>query len=71
MRFNMKLFETPLDQLEQPYEIWMKAEPRRHNHTIGSKWLRQGGNSSTQMADIGGGKNVGMTGGVDVHNLEN
>lgn len=40
--FCDKIFDTPLESIEKPYGIWMKAEPRRRNHTIGSKWLRQG-----------------------------
>lgn len=28
--------------IEKPYDSWMCAEPRRRNHTIGAKWLRQG-----------------------------
>ncbi|KAK1370743.1 hypothetical protein POM88_036835 [Heracleum sosnowskyi] len=27
----------------KPYSAWMKAEPRRRSHTMGAKWLRQGG----------------------------
>lgn len=45
-KFCAKLFDTPLDQvdkLEKPYGTWMRAEPRRRNHTLGSKWLRTGG----------------------------
>lgn len=42
-KFCERIFDTPLEKLEKPYGIWMKAEPRRRNHVIGSKWLRQGG----------------------------
>lgn len=41
-KFFEKIFHTPIESIEKPYGIWMKAEPRRRNHTIGSKWLRQG-----------------------------
>ncbi|KAK1374683.1 hypothetical protein POM88_030876 [Heracleum sosnowskyi] len=27
----------------RPFGAWMRAEPRRKNHTLGSKWLRPGG----------------------------
>lgn len=46
-KFCEKVFETPLDKIEKPYGVWMKAEPRRKNHTIGAKWLRQGGRTPT------------------------
>ncbi|KAK1383264.1 hypothetical protein POM88_020999 [Heracleum sosnowskyi] len=42
-KFCDKLFDTPLEQLEKPYGVWMRADSRRKTHTIGSKWLRQGG----------------------------
>lgn len=42
-KFCEKLFDTPLEDIEKPYGAWMKAEPRRRNHTMGAKWLRQGG----------------------------
>lgn len=41
-KFCEKIFDVPLEKIEKPYGIWMKAEPRRKNHTIGAKWLRQG-----------------------------
>lgn len=42
-KFCDKIFESPVDEIERPYGAWMKAEPRRRNHTMGAKWLRQGG----------------------------
>lgn len=33
-KFCHKNFDTPLERIEKPYGIWMKAEPRRRNHTI-------------------------------------
>ncbi|KAK1397978.1 hypothetical protein POM88_007841 [Heracleum sosnowskyi] len=41
-KFCEKIFDTSLESIENPYGIWMHAEPRRRNHTIGTKWLRQG-----------------------------
>lgn len=41
-KFCYKIFDTLLESIEKPYGMWMKAKPRRRNHTIGSKWLRQG-----------------------------
>lgn len=41
-KFCERIFDTPLDKIEKPYGVWMKAEPRRRYQTIGSKWLRQG-----------------------------
>lgn len=54
-KFCHKIFDTPLEMIKKPYGIWMKAEPRRRNHSIGSKWLRQsnhfpGTNSVGDMA---------------------
>ncbi|KAK1396024.1 hypothetical protein POM88_005887 [Heracleum sosnowskyi] len=48
-KFCAKLFDTPLDKIEKPYGIWMRADPRRRSHTIDSKWLRMGG--ATQASD--------------------
>ncbi|KAL8104293.1 hypothetical protein AgCh_028496 [Apium graveolens] len=42
-KFCEKIFDTPLEEIEKPYGVWMRAEPRRRNHTMGAKWLRQGG----------------------------
>lgn len=41
-KFCEKLFDTPFKQIEKPYGVWMRAEPRRRNYTEGSKWLKQG-----------------------------
>ncbi|KAK1366716.1 hypothetical protein POM88_042277 [Heracleum sosnowskyi] len=49
-----KPFDTPVDKIEKPYGSWMRADPRRCSHTIGSKWLRIGGAlpaSNTVAAD--------------------
>ncbi|KAK1366218.1 hypothetical protein POM88_041779 [Heracleum sosnowskyi] len=42
-KFCEKLFDTPMEMIEKPYGSWMRAEPRRRSHTMGSKWLRSGG----------------------------
>lgn len=42
-KFCEKIFDTPLEMIEKPYGAWMRAEPRRRSHTIGIKWLKQGG----------------------------
>lgn len=38
-----RIFDTPIEDIKKPYGSWMRAEPKRRNHTIGAKWLRQGG----------------------------
>ncbi|KAK1395060.1 hypothetical protein POM88_014116 [Heracleum sosnowskyi] len=42
-KFCEKLFDTPEDKIEKPFGAWMRADPRRRMHTMGSKWLRPGG----------------------------
>lgn len=42
VKFCDKLFDTPYDQIDKPFGVWMRAEPRRRSHTLGSKWLRPG-----------------------------
>ncbi|KAM6602001.1 hypothetical protein CsatA_021610 [Cannabis sativa] len=39
-RFCEKAFDTPPHLLVKPYDLEMKAAPRRRSHTIGAKWLR-------------------------------
>lgn len=51
-KFCERLFDTPLDKIEKPYGVWMRAESRRKTHTMGAKWLRHG--SSNQPANMGG-----------------
>lgn len=41
-RYCERLFDTPVEKIEKPYGVWMKAEPRRRTYTEGSRWLRQG-----------------------------
>lgn len=60
-KFCERIFETPLELIEKPYGIWMRAEPKRRQHTIGSKWLKQGGSipvASTAAESAGGGNRV-------------
>lgn len=42
-KFCEKIFDTPMEEIEKPYGVWMKAEPRRRTHTMRAKWLRQCG----------------------------
>uniref|UniRef100_A0A803NMT2 DUF4283 domain-containing protein n=1 Tax=Cannabis sativa TaxID=3483 RepID=A0A803NMT2_CANSA len=35
-----EVFDTPSHLLPKPYNMELKAAPRRRNHTIGSRWLR-------------------------------
>lgn len=44
-KFCEKLFE---DKIEKPFGAWMRADPRRRLHTMGSKWLKPGGVSSVR-----------------------
>lgn len=37
--FCERLFDTPIEKLEKPYGVWMRAEPCRRMHNIGAKWL--------------------------------
>lgn len=54
-KFCSKLFNTPEDEIENPFGIWMRAEPRRRMHTMGSKCLRPGGISpGRSTVDQGG-----------------
>uniref|UniRef100_A0A803NSB0 Reverse transcriptase domain-containing protein n=1 Tax=Cannabis sativa TaxID=3483 RepID=A0A803NSB0_CANSA len=75
-KFCPKLFDTPLHLIKKPYNLELKAIPRRRQHTIGTKWLRQGlmvrGDSSddsmggstavreTMSGSSNGGDNQGM-----------
>lgn len=70
-KFCERIFDTPLENIERPYGIWMKAEPRRRNHVIGSKWLRQGGQipATSGMTEMEGrtGKKVIVMGATSKH----
>uniref|UniRef100_A0A803NT91 Reverse transcriptase n=1 Tax=Cannabis sativa TaxID=3483 RepID=A0A803NT91_CANSA len=41
-RFCEQFFHTPLDQIQKPYTLELKAAPRRKNYAIGERWLRPG-----------------------------
>lgn len=63
-KFCHKIFDTPLETIEKKYGIFMKTEPRRRNHTIGSKWLRQSNHfpGTNSVGDTTAG--LGSSGGV-------
>lgn len=62
-KFCAKLFEEPLETIEKPYGAFMRAEPRRRSHTIGSKWLRSGvsGPGKSTVVDSGTGRGEVVT----------
>lgn len=70
-----KMFDTQLVAIEKPYGAWMKAEPRRRNHIMRAKWLRQGGKSPVafpvEQSDDGGRKMVTIIDAVKDHNPVN
>lgn len=37
------MFDALADVVEKSYGVWMRADTRRRNYTMGSKWLRPGG----------------------------
>lgn len=51
-RFCEAIFDTPLESIEKPYGAWLRADPRRKTHTMGARWLRNGG--SFQEGNSGG-----------------
>lgn len=55
-RYCERIFESPDEIIEKPYGSWLRAEPRRRSHTMGSKWLRSGGNSQGRFSGDGGKK---------------
>lgn len=63
-KYCEKLFDTPLEHIEKPYGVWMRAEPRRKTHTMGSKWLRPGGFSPTSISEMEGDAGEGSGGSV-------
>lgn len=42
-QFCDRIFDSPIEKIEKPYGVWLRADPRRKMHTMGSKWLRNGG----------------------------
>lgn len=61
-KFCKQLFETPEELITKSFGPWMRAEPRRKNHTIGTKWLRSGSGfpavKSGEKEESGNGKVV-------------
>lgn len=41
--FCDRVFDIPLENIEKPYGAWLRADPRRKTHTMGTKSLRNGG----------------------------
>ncbi|KAK1353529.1 hypothetical protein POM88_051894 [Heracleum sosnowskyi] len=69
-KFCERLFDTPAEQIERPYGAWMKVEHRRKTHTIGSKWLRQGGVSvQSPAADNGSNNGSDNSGGDEINHV--
>lgn len=40
-KFCEKMFDATMEEIEKPYGVWMKAEPRCRTHTMGAKWLQK------------------------------
>lgn len=55
-KFCEKLFEGPGENIEKAYGSWLRADPRRKSHTMGSRWLR---NPASVQATISGGNDGG------------
>lgn len=67
-KFCDKLFEMPMENIDKPYGAWLRAEPKKKTHTMGSKWSRNpnsaqatffsgvGGASSEKTTPVMGGK---------------
>ncbi|KAF4380031.1 hypothetical protein F8388_018155 [Cannabis sativa] len=41
-RFCDRLIDIPMHLIEKPYNLELKAPPRRRHHNIGAQWLRTG-----------------------------
>lgn len=54
-RFCDRIFEMSLENIEKPYEAWLRAHPRRKTHTMGAKWLRSGGGIQARNSGEKGG----------------
>uniref|UniRef100_A0A803NGT3 DUF4283 domain-containing protein n=1 Tax=Cannabis sativa TaxID=3483 RepID=A0A803NGT3_CANSA len=50
-RFCHRLFDTPLEEIEKPFGLWMKAEPIRKKQKFGSRWLRTGTATDDHFSD--------------------
>lgn len=53
-RFCDRIFDSLVESIEKPYSAWLRAEPKRRSHTMGSKWLRTRGNSQGRFSGDGG-----------------
>lgn len=62
-KFCARIFDIPIETIEKSYGSWMRAEPKRRNHTIGTKWLRQGSSFPAEVQAAEGG-DVGGDGGA-------
>lgn len=54
-KFCEKLFNTPNESIERPYGVWMRAESKRRNYTMGAQWQKQGGTTPPAKTVSGGG----------------
>uniref|UniRef100_A0A803PF19 Reverse transcriptase domain-containing protein n=1 Tax=Cannabis sativa TaxID=3483 RepID=A0A803PF19_CANSA len=61
-KFCPKLFDTPPHLIKKPYSLELKAMPRRRQHTIGSRWLRQGLMARVEDSGDCGGEASGVKG---------
>uniref|UniRef100_A0A803PKJ9 DUF4283 domain-containing protein n=1 Tax=Cannabis sativa TaxID=3483 RepID=A0A803PKJ9_CANSA len=71
--FCDRLFDIPMHLIEKPYNLELKAPPRRRHHNIGAQWLRSGsavssGSSSFQGSHQSSEANERQAGGVQLHN---
>lgn len=57
-RYCDEIFDKPVEMIDKPYGSWLRADPRRKTHTIGSKWLRQGGSSQASYSGDKGAVNT-------------
>ncbi|KAK1387792.1 hypothetical protein POM88_015970 [Heracleum sosnowskyi] len=53
-RFCDRIFDTLIESIEKPYGAWLRADPRRKTHTMGAKWLRNGGRFQVKNSGEGG-----------------
>ena len=58
-KFCERLFDNPGGNVQKAYGSWLRAEPRRKTHTVGSRWLRNP--NSVQATNSG--EKIGATAG--------
>lgn len=51
-KFCSKLFDVPENEITRPFGACMRAQLRKQNNLIGSKWLRNGDEPTTDPANI-------------------